>query len=105
MGPDPNYVISRTDGAHFIEELSVQRLLLNPLDRAQLFFEFHPLVREFLEHKFEIEQPHTKPSLLNKAAEWQRDNGHSRESISLYLRAGERGKATELASSSMLDIS
>jgi len=99
-----NYVFSRTDGAHFIEELSVERLLLNPLDRAQLFFEFHPLVREFLEHRFEIEQPHTKPSLLNKAAKWQRDNGHSRESISLYLRAGERDKAIELASSSMLDI-
>src|SRR3546814_19199745 len=45
-----------------------------------------------------------KSELFARAAQWQRASGHSRESISLYLRAGDLDAAAEVASTSMIDI-
>ncbi|GAA0740499.1 helix-turn-helix transcriptional regulator [Sphingomonas trueperi] len=99
-----NHVFGRSDGAYVIEKLSAERMLLTPLDRAQSGYEFHPLLREFLEHRFAVEHHGPRPELFARAAQWQRESGHSRESISLYLRAGDRDAAAEVASTSMMDI-
>src|SRR3546814_3218690 len=79
-------------------------MLLTPQDRTQLCYEFHPLLREFLEHRFAVELHGLKSELFARAARWQRASGHSRESISLYLRAGDLDAAAEVASTSMIDI-
>src|SRR3546814_20280071 len=79
-------------------------MLLTPQDRTQLCYEFHPLLREFLEHRFAVELHGLKSELFARAAQWQRASGHSRESISLYLRAGDLDAAAEVASTSMIDI-
>ncbi len=99
-----NHVFNRGDGAYFIEKLSAERMLLTPQDRTQLCYEFHPLLREFLEHRFAVELHGLKSELFARAAQWQRASGHSRESISLYLRAGDLDAAAEVASTSMIDI-
>ncbi len=92
------------DGARLIEKLCVERMLLRPMDRNRSACEFHPLLREFLEHRYAVEYRSLDPERLAHAAEWQRQSGNSRESISLYLRAGEKDTATEMASSSIMDI-
>src|SRR3546814_16223702 len=79
-------------------------MLLTPQDRTQLCYEFHPLLREFLEHRFAVELHGLKSELFARAAQWQRASGHSRESISLYLRAGDLDAAAEVESTSMIDI-
>src|SRR3546814_2718412 len=89
------HVFNRGDGAYFIEKLSAERMLLTPQDRTQLCYEFHPLLREFLEHRFAVELHGLKSELFARAAQWQRASGHSRESISLYLRAGDLDAAAD----------
>lgn len=99
-----NQVFGRNDGDYFIDKLSTEQMLLKPLDRSQTAYEFHPLLREFLEHRFSVEYRGSKPTLLARAAEWQRQNNNSRESINLSLRAGENETATDVASQNMMDI-
>ncbi len=99
-----NHVFRRNDGAYFIDKLSAERMLFQPLDRSQTAYEFHPLLREFLEHRFSMEYRGSKPNLLARAAQWQRQNNNSRESINLSLRAGENETAAEVASENMMDI-
>jgi len=99
-----NHVFLRNDGAYFIDKLSTERMLFQPRDRSQTAYEFHPLLREFLEHRFSVEYGGLKPNLLARAAQWQRQNNNSRESINLSLRAGEHGSAADVASENMMDI-
>ena len=99
-----NYVFDRTDAAACIEKLSVGRMLLQPVDRTQSAYRFHPLLREFLEHRFSVQHGEAKSKRLARAAGWQRQNRNSRESISLSLRAGETDSAAEVASENMMDI-
>ncbi|WP_298745796.1 LuxR C-terminal-related transcriptional regulator [uncultured Brevundimonas sp.] len=99
-----NYVFDRTDAAACIEKLSVGRMLLQPVDRTQSAYRFHPLLREFLEHRFSIQHGDAISKLLARAAGWQRQNRNSRESISMSLRAGETDSAAEVASENMMDI-
>ncbi|MBB3871249.1 LuxR C-terminal-related transcriptional regulator [Brevundimonas mediterranea] len=99
-----NHVFRRNDGAYYIDKLSAEQMVLRPLDRSQTAYEFHPLLREFLEHRFSVEHRGSKPNLLARAAQWQRQNSNSRESISLSLRAGENESAAEVASENMMDI-
>jgi len=99
-----NHVFDRNDADYFIDKLSTEHMLLKPLDRSQTAYEFHSLLREFLEHRFSIEHRVSKPNLLARAAEWQRQNNNSRESINLSLRAGENESAAEVASQNIMDI-
>lgn len=99
-----NHVFRRNDGAYFIDKLAAEQMVLRPLDRSQTAHEFHPLLREFLEHRFSVEHRGSKPNLLARAAQWQRQDSNSRESISLSLRAGENESAAEIASENMIDI-
>ncbi|MBX9896439.1 MAG: LuxR C-terminal-related transcriptional regulator [Qipengyuania sp.] len=99
-----NHVFRRNDGAYYIDKLSADQMVLRALDRSQTAYEFHPLLREFLEHRFSVEHRGSKPNLLARAAQWQRQNNNSRESISLSLRAGENESAAEVASENMMDI-
>jgi len=99
-----NHVFSRNDGAYYIDKLSVEQMVLRPLDRSQTAYEFHPLLREFLEHRFSIGHRGSEPNLFARAAQWQRQNSNDRESISLSLRAGEKESAAEIASENMMDI-
>lgn len=99
-----NYVFSRNDGAYYIDKLSAEQMVLRPLDRSQSAFEFHPLLREFLEHRFSVGHRGSNANLLARAARWQRQNRNNRESISLSLRAGENESAVEIASENMMDI-
>ena len=99
-----NYVFHRNDAAYFIDKLSTEQMLFHPQDRSQTAYEFHPLLREFLEHRFSVEYHGLKPNLLARAAQWQRQNNNSRESINLSLRAGENESAAQLASENMMDI-
>lgn len=99
-----NHVFRRNDGAYFIDKLSSEQMLFQPLDRSQTAYEFHPLLREFLEHRFSVEYRGSKPTLLARAAQWQRQNNNSCESISLSLRAGENESAAEVASENMMDV-
>lgn len=99
-----NHVFHRNDGAYFIDKLAAEQMILRPLDRSQTAYEFHPLLREFLEHRFSVEYRGSKPNLLARAAQWQRQNNNSRESINLSLRAGENETAAEVASENMMDI-
>lgn len=99
-----NHVFHRNDAAYFIDKLSTEQMLFQPLDRSQTAYEFHPLLREFLEHRFSVEYRGLKPNLLARAAQWQRQNNNSRESINLSLRAGENESAVDVASENMMDI-
>jgi LuxR family maltose regulon positive regulatory protein len=99
-----NHVFRRNDAAYYIDKLSTEQIVLRPLDRSQTAYEFHPLLREFLEHRFSMEYRGSKPDLLARAAQWQRQKNNGRESISLYLRADENELAAEIASESMMDI-
>lgn len=99
-----NYVFHRTDAASYIDKLAVDRMLLQPVDRTQTAYRFHPLLREFLEHRFSVRHGEAKSKLLARAAGWQRQNSNSRESISLSLRAGENDSAAEVASENMMDL-
>lgn len=99
-----NHVFRRNDAAYYIDKLSAEQMVLRALDRSQTAYEFHPLLREFLEHRFSVAHRGSKPNLLARAAQWQRQNSNSRESISLSLRAGENESAAEVASENMMDI-
>lgn len=99
-----NHVFRRNDAAYYIDKLSAEQMVLRPLGRSQTAYEFHPLLREFLEHRFSVEYRGSKPDLLARAAQWQRQNNNSRESINLSLRAGENDLAAEVASVNMMDI-
>ncbi len=99
-----NHVFCRNDAAYYIEKLSTEQIVLRPLDRSQTAYEFHPLLREFLEHRFSVEYRGSKPDLLARAAEWQGQKNNSQESINLFLRADKNESAAEIASESMMDI-
>ena len=99
-----NHVFDRTDGAYYIDKLSTEQMVLRALDRSQTTYEFHPLLGEFLEHRFSVEHRGSKLGLLARAAQWQRQNNNSRESINLSLRAGENESAAETASENMMDM-
>ena len=99
-----NHVFRRNDGAQLIDKLSTEQMLLEPRDRSQTVYEFHPLLREFLEHRFSVEDRGSKPNLLARAAQWQRQNNNSRECINLSLRAGDNESAADVASENMMDI-
>lgn len=92
------------DGAYCIDKLAAERMLLRPLDRNQSAYAFHPLFREFLEHRYAVDYHGLDPKLWKRAADWQQRRGNSSESISLYLRAGDKRAAAEVASASITDI-
>lgn len=99
-----NHVFRRNDGAFYIDILSAEHMVLRPLNRSQTAYEFHPLLREFLEHRFSVQHGGIEPSLLARAAQWQSQKSNSREGISLSFRAGESESAAEIASENMMDI-
>lgn len=99
-----NHVFRRNDGAYYIDKLSAEQMVLRAVDRSQTAYEFHPLLREFFEHRFSVEYRGSKLNLLARAAQWQRQSNNSRESISLFLRAGENESAADVGSENMMDI-
>lgn len=99
-----NFVFLRNDAAYYIDKLARERMLLRPLTRSQSAYEFHPLLREFLEDRFSVTHGLSASEILDRAAQWQRRQNKSRESINLSIRSGQTASAAEVASETMMDI-
>jgi LuxR family maltose regulon positive regulatory protein len=83
-GPICDYVLERQDSGRVLRKLSQLNLLVQPLDRTDTDFRYHPLLAESLRAELRLREPELEPSLHARASEW-------------YEREGERSLAIEHA--------
>lgn len=105
-GPLCDYVISGTSGvtepsgAPAEDSASVLRTLEHmgaftaALDDEGIWYRYHPLLREMLRRKLEVETPKSEiTGLYGRAAEWLEDHGHQDEALAYALGGGEISRA------------
>jgi len=65
-----NHLTGRTDGQQVLERLVAQNALVVELAGTAEWFGFHPMLRELLLRRLELEQPATVQDLHRRAARW-----------------------------------
>jgi LuxR family maltose regulon positive regulatory protein len=72
-----NNLTGRADGRQVLERLVAQNALLLELGGNSLLFGFHPMLRELLLRRLELEQPETLTDLHRRTARWFAARGHA----------------------------
>ena len=95
-GPLANVLTGRTDGTAVLEWLVAANLLVVEVGEVGGWFQYHPLLRELLEHRFSVEQPqeHTRAHLA--AAHWFADLGEPIAAIHHAIAAAAWGYLSRL---------
>ena len=65
-----NHLTGRSDGQQMLERLVTQNALILELAGESDWFGFHPMLRELLLRRLELEQPQAVPDLHLRAAQW-----------------------------------
>jgi len=92
------------DGARTLVELQRAGVFLQPLDRHDTWFRYHPLFAELLHARVRLERPGLAPELHLRAARWLSANGLGREALPHALRADDPETMADLMSEQWLDL-
>jgi LuxR family transcriptional regulator, maltose regulon positive regulatory protein len=84
-----NFLLDRSDGRVFLDEIEEANLFLVPLDNRREWYRYHHLFAELLYQRLlEIDGNETIQGLYKKASEWHEKNGSAAEAIQ-YALAGK----------------
>lgn len=95
-GPLCDAVTDRHGSALLLEELETSNLLLVPLDAKRVWYRYHPLFAELLQHELARTEADLVPSLHRRASAWLREAGLIVEAASHATAAGDVDAAVEL---------
>jgi LuxR family maltose regulon positive regulatory protein len=84
-----NYLTGRADSQHVLERLVAQNALLLELARGTDWFGYHPMLRELLLRRLELEQPEPVAGLHRRAARWFETQGDAVPAIRHACQAGD----------------
>lgn len=97
-----DHALDNTSGSHErLQRLARSHVLLEMVDRSYGWFRLHQLVADYL--LAEVGDDPMIHVLAVRSAEWHAANGHAREALALYLRAGEHGRAADIINRSWLE--
>ncbi|MEV0840344.1 LuxR C-terminal-related transcriptional regulator [Actinocatenispora sera] len=65
----------RLDSQRLLEDLAARTGLVRPVDRQGEWFDHHELLREYLYHRLQLEEPDTAPAIHRRAAHWYAQHG------------------------------
>jgi len=92
------------DGARTLVELHRAGVFLQPLDRHETWFRYHPLFAELLQARVRLEHPGLGAMLHLRAARWLSAHGLGREALPHALRADDPATMAALMSNQWLDL-
>jgi LuxR family maltose regulon positive regulatory protein len=92
------------DGARTLVELHRAGVFLQPLDRHETWFRYHPLFAELLQARVRLDHPGLAPKLHLRAARWLSAHGLGREALPHALRADDPPTMADLMSDQWLDL-
>ncbi len=87
-----------------LEELERVNLFLQPLDDEKKWYRYHNLFANLLQQRLRQTWPEKIPWLLQRAARWSADQGHSDEAFNYALRTNDFDFAAGLIESQSLDL-
>jgi LuxR family maltose regulon positive regulatory protein len=79
----------RTDGQRVLDDLRATNAFVTSLDGDDVWFTYHPLLRELLRHRLLLEHRDLVPELYRRAADWLAGHGAPIEAIRYSIRAGD----------------
>jgi LuxR family maltose regulon positive regulatory protein len=101
-GPLCDAVLERQDSSRVLVALEHANLFLIPLDVQRVWYRYHHLFRDLLQHELAIAEPHALRELHQRACRWHVEEGLIAEAIGHATAAGEYPQAAELIASNWL---
>ena len=92
-------ILEQTGSAQTLESIAQQNLLVVPLDRRQVWYRYHHLLRDLLRAELGRHEPGLVPELRRRAAAWCEDNGRAETALDYAQAAGDTGHAARLFAS------
>jgi len=99
-----NYAYKSTNAAALIEEIDLDHLLFRPAESGPTLFSLHPVLRDYLQHRFLVRSAERKSYVLKRAAFWHWRRREFQKAVNLALRAGDHRWALGLSEDIMLDL-
>ena len=84
-----DFLLSRTDSQFTLEKLVGANAFVVAIGGQNEWFAYHPLMRELLRHRLNLEQPKAVPQLHQRAAGWMLQQSEPIESIRHSILAGD----------------
>ncbi|WP_291846326.1 LuxR C-terminal-related transcriptional regulator [Bradyrhizobium sp.] len=99
-----NYAYKSANAAALIEEIDLDHLLFRPAEGDPTLFSLHPVLRDYLQHRFLARSAERKSYVLKRAAFWHWRRREFQRAVNLALRAGDHRWALGLSEDIMLDL-
>lgn len=91
-------LLARNDSQEILEDLEKANLFLIPLDDKRVWYRYHKLFRDLLNHRLSLAQADRLPDLHLKASAWLERQGWPGQAIEHALSAGDHSLAAGLIS-------
>ena len=91
-----NHLLDRTDSQEILEALEKANLFLIPLDEERIWYRYHKLFRDLLNHRLVLAQADQLQDLHLKASAWHEKQGWTGQAIEHALEASDHGRAADL---------
>ena len=95
-GPACDAVLGRRDSAAVLRRLSRANALLMPLDRTELAFRQHPLLRQALGAELRCSESQLAPELHRRASAWHEREGDADGAVEHAVAAGDSDRVSDL---------
>jgi LuxR family maltose regulon positive regulatory protein len=95
-GPLCDHVLERADSGRALRKLSQMNLPVQPLDRTDTEYRYHPLLAESLRAELRLREPELEPSLHARASDWYERHGERDLAIEHALQANDLERAGAL---------
>ncbi|MFX9173331.1 hypothetical protein ABTN64_19190, partial [Acinetobacter baumannii] len=84
-----NYAYKSTNADALIREIDLDHLLFRPAENDSTLFSLHPVLRDYLQHRFLVRSAERKSYVLKRAAFWHWRRREFQKAVNLALRAGD----------------
>jgi LuxR family maltose regulon positive regulatory protein len=96
-GPVCDAITGRSDSQELLEKLDQINMFIVPLDHSRIWYRYHRLFSELLQHQRRLNMAPDEEILLHKkASQWLEDEGYISEAIEHALAARDWIKASQL---------
>jgi LuxR family maltose regulon positive regulatory protein len=96
-GPVCDAITDRSDSQELLEKLDQINMFIVPLDHSRVWYRYHRLFSELLQHQRRLNMPpHEEILLHKKASQWFEAEGYFSEAIEHTVAAQDWIKATQL---------
>jgi len=94
-GPLCDAVVNKRNSHALLQGLEQANLFIVPLDQARIWYRYHRLFAELLQHRLQVSQPESKPELHRRASCWFEAEGLTAEAIQHALAAEDWALAAQ----------